>query len=128
MYSRCRAFLRDNQSLETLILKWIKFKGSSNGPPVVLPNVKSLGVHFPQGTLSAVFRVLALQRLSSLSFAADLDGSADYFTLCATGEEIMLTIKCALRNITGTWRGTLSQASNIFTSRIRGLFQFVMVW
>lgn len=101
---RFRTFLWNNQSLETIILRQIKFKGGLNGPPVDLPNIKTFGAYFPQGTLSAIFRVPALRRLSSLLIATGRCNSYDCVLLCATGDEIEFNVRCDPYHITQVWQ------------------------
>lgn len=99
-----RTFILNNQSLETLSLSWIKFEGVSNKPPVTLSNLKSFCICFPQKAFSALVRVPALQRLSSLVISATEDFLNGWFELRATGEEIAFTVKCGLGRIAETWQ------------------------
>ena len=96
-----QTFMLNNQSLEKLSLVENRFEGQPNGPPVELPNLKSLNVNFPHDSFSHLFRVPALQRLSSLSISVMDDG--DPYTFRATGDEIVLTFEYNFNLIAETW-------------------------
>ena len=96
-----QTFMLNNQSLEKLSLVENRFEGQPNGPPVELPNLKSLNVNFPHDSFSHLFRVPALQRLSSLSISVVDDG--DPYTFRATGDEIVLTFEYNFNLIAETW-------------------------
>ena len=61
-----RLFMLNNQSLESLKLKYIDFVGYPKGPPVQLSNLKSLSVGLASKGLSTIIRVPAFNRLSIL--------------------------------------------------------------
>jgi len=97
-----RTFMLNNQALETLSLEWVQFEGSSNGPPVNLPNLKSFSIYlpFPQTTFSTIVRVPALRHLSSLwiTFADDT------YAFHATGDGITFSVKTDLCYISEVWQ------------------------
>ena len=103
-----RTFILNNQSLKTLSLEGTRFEGSSNGPPIILSNLKSLTVHCTNDSLPTIFRVPALQRLSSLSVFPSGDCDHDYFTCRAIGDDITFTVKD--ENIVGAWRNLTGYA------------------
>lgn len=102
-----RMFILNSQFLETLALFYINLEGDSNGPLAALPNLKSFSIHYSEysrGMLSTIFRVPALQRLSSIVISATEEDNSLFFTLRATGDEIVLTIKCDLQGIEDAWK------------------------
>lgn len=104
-----REIMLNNQSLETLLLDFIVLEGSSNQPPVTLPNLRSFCVYCPDDysgdTLSTLFYVPALRRLSSLSFSVSQDyPNDDLFTLHGTGDDIEFIVKCGADEIVGAWQ------------------------
>ena len=104
-----RTFILNNRSLEALSLDSIELKGGSNQHPAILPNLKSFNVHYPHDysrkNFSTVFRVPALQRLSSLLISIARDpGGTYWFMLCATGDEIVFTVECDVEHIAEAWQ------------------------
>ena len=104
-----RTFMLNNQSLETLSLGCIKLEGDPNGPPVDLSNLKSFSIYhseaYSEGTVSTIFRVPALQRLTSLLVSVTKEqDNCDWFTFCATGDNIVFTLKCDLECIPMAWQ------------------------
>ena len=94
-----RTFFLNNESLEMLSLEYIKLKGVADSPPVVLPNIKSLSIHDPddysQKTISTLFCVPALRRLSSLLISLTATNSPTlWFTLRSSGDNIVFTVSC----------------------------------
>lgn len=88
-----RAFILNNHFLETLSLERIFLQGSPNGPPVQLSNLGSLGVGCHPAQISALVRVPALRRLSSLSITRVEDTGDGRVTFHATGDEIVFSVK-----------------------------------
>ena len=118
-----RTFMLNNQSLETLSLGCIKLEGGPDGPPVTLSKLKSFSIYYSEvyseGTISAIFRVPALQRLSSLSaFMTTEEDNRVWLTLCATGEDIMFTLKCDPECIQEAWQDLVEYAEPII-QRVR---------
>ena len=99
-----RAFILNNQSLETLSLGWIEFESDSEHPPVTLSSLRSFDVCFPSKALSTIVRVPAFHRLSSLLISTTEDYRNGWFSFRATGHEIILTVKCGLHDIGEAWR------------------------
>jgi hypothetical protein len=99
-----RAFLVNNQSLETLFLDFIEPSGPLNGPPATLPNLRSITLYSPQPILSTIFHAPALRNLSSLSitFVDEVRGRG-LFTFHAAGDAITLTIKDCLKDLLEAW-------------------------
>ena len=94
-----RTFILNNESLESLSLDSIEFKGTSNEHPVTLSNLKSFSVYYSDDyfrkIFSTLFRVPALQRLSSLVISVTDDSHGTYlFTLRAVGDDIAFTVEC----------------------------------
>jgi hypothetical protein len=104
-----RTFILNNRSLETLSLEWIALEGASNRPPVELSNLKSLNVGFTPTVFSALIRVPAFRRLSSLRVSITND-DAPWFTFCATGDGIALSVKSDLLRIGETWQDLTGHA------------------
>ena len=98
-----RLFMLNNRSLESLELKYVDFEGSSRGPPVHLPNLKSLTVGFPYKELSIIIRVPALHRLSSLRISSQRD--TFLYMLYATGDCITFSAQFLPRGFAETWEG-----------------------
>ena len=96
-----RLFMLNNQSLESLEFKYVDFEGDPKGPPVHLPNLKSLSIGIAYKELSTIIRVPALSRLSSLRISSQQHGSL--YTLHATGDGITFFAKCLAREFTETW-------------------------
>ena len=97
----------NNQSLETLLLDCARVEGSSNGPPVDLPNIKSFSVYsiLEAFQFSTIFRVPALRRLSSLLISiVEEGGNYFWFAFRATGDEIVFTVKCFPGSIEKVWQ------------------------
>ena len=83
-----------------MLLEGIEFGGVSSGPPVVLSNIKSFSIcyrdNYLGGTLSTLFRIPALQRLSSLSI-----GDAVLYSI---GDDIEFTLECDPKLIMEAWQ------------------------
>ena len=105
-----RAFFLNNQSLETLSLKGTRFEGSSDGPPVILSNLKSLTVDDPDRTLPTIFHVPALQRLSSLSIYPQKGFDFYWATFRATGDGITFIVEDLFDEILGIWKNLTGYA------------------
>jgi hypothetical protein len=106
---RFRTFLLNNQSLERLSLDRIKFEGSSSQHPVTLSNLKSFSFYHPRdyslNTLSTLIRVPVFRRLSSILFSVRKDlTEPSWFTLQATGDDVVFTIDCEPNCIVGAWQ------------------------
>ena len=104
-----RTLVLKNRSLETLSLGRIKLEGNPHGPPAVLSNLKSLSIDcyqvYSENAISTIFRVPALQHLSSLSVSVIKEGeNCDRLALCATGDDIVFTLKCDPECIEETWK------------------------
>ena len=97
-----RLFMLNNQSLESLAFRSPGFRGGSKGPPVPLPNLKSLNVDTASKKLSTIIRVPALGHLSSLQVTPW--GSTGY-RLRATGDGITFSAMCFKKHFTETWKG-----------------------
>jgi hypothetical protein len=95
-----RLFMLNNQSLESLELKYIDFVGYPKDPPVQLLNLKTLRVGLAHKGLSAIIRVPALCRLSTLRISP---GDTSTYTLYATGGGIVFSIECFAHNLTEIW-------------------------
>jgi len=95
-----RSFLLNNCSLESLGLECVNFEGDLVGPPVPLPNLKSLSVGLTENKLSAIIRVPGFQRLSSLRVEPE---DAEFYALSATGDGIAFSAKCSPGEIAETW-------------------------
>ena len=106
-----RTFMLNNQSLEKLSLHSFKFKGSPNGLPVHLSNLKSFSVRFPPKNLSSLVRVPDLQRLSSLCISED--NAEDWFTFRATGGGLVFSVESSLADIVGDWQDLTKHARPI---------------
>ena len=96
-----RLFLQNNQSLQSLQFKYVDFEGDPEGPPVHLPNLRSLSIGIAYKELSTIIRVPALSRLSSLRISLQQYGSA--YTLHSTGDGIAFSAKCFAREFAETW-------------------------
>ena len=83
-----RLFLSNSQSLESLGLGMVGFRGNVNGPPVDLLKINSLRINFRCKRLSTIFRVPALRRISALRISL-LDQNGIH-SLHATGDDISL--------------------------------------
>jgi len=99
-----RLFISNNRSLESLTLKNAEFEGNSRGPPVNLFNMKSFTIDFQAKNLSTIIRIPALQRLSFLLITMDDDADSSWYRLRATGDGIMLSTTCHVRNIAEVWQ------------------------
>lgn len=97
-----RTFMLNNQSLETLSLAWVSLKGSSNGPPVNLSNLKSFSAQlpFPTKTFSTIVRVPALRHLSSLWITL----VEDEYAFRATGDGIAFSVRSDFWRISEAWQ------------------------
>jgi len=102
-----RLFLLNNQSLESLDLKYVDFEGDSKGSPVHLPNLKSLVACYPAERLSTIIRVPPFCRLSSLRISSSQDTTC---SLYATGDGITFSAECFARNFAETWGGLTGYA------------------
>ena len=103
--------MHNNRSLVSLSLDIDTFEGDSKGPPVHLSNLESLTVYLPVNKkLSTIFRVPALQRLSSLRISSE---DADMYTMSATGDRIALTAKCSPRDFAETWEDLTGYAKPV---------------
>ena len=105
-----RAFILNNQSLETLSLETVWFEGGSGGHPVILPNLKSLHLSWTQEILSTLFLAPALKRLSSLSIFPLVERDESQLTLRATGEGITFTANEDFSNILRVWQDVINPA------------------
>ena len=105
-----RAFILNNQSLEMLLLKGTRFEGSSDGPPAILSNLKSLTVDDPDRTLPTIFHVPALQRLSSLSIYPQKGFDFYWATFRATGDGITFIVEDFFDEILGIWKNLTGYA------------------
>ena len=105
-----RMFMLSNQSLESLSLDIYHFKGDLNGPPVILPNLKSFTLQFSPEFVSKIVRVPALQHLSSLEVS--LEGIVDDMEviLTATVDDFTILVKTDLRDVIGIWEGLTRDA------------------
>ena len=100
---RFRLFLLNDKSLEWLELS-IKIRGVATGPPVDLPNLKSLSTNysFPKA-VSTIIRVPAFEHFSSLRISLE-DDLGDFLTLRATGDGISLTVKSWVQDVAEDWQ------------------------
>lgn len=96
-----RLFLSNNRSLESLEFNYADFEGDPKGPPVHLPNLKSLSIGITYKGLWTIIRVPALGRLSSLRVSLQQDVCV--YTLHATGEGIAFSARCFAREFGETW-------------------------
>ena len=112
-----QTFLRNNQSLETLSLTQIGFKGKPNQDPVALLNLKFFSVYYPLEyfgrNYSTVFHVPALKHLSSFVFSTTKGGLLDTLALRATGGDILFALKCDLENIPLAWEDLTGYAKPV---------------
>ena len=97
-----RMFLSNNLSLVLLEVD-SRIRGETEGPPVVLSNLKSLSVDCDPEHLSTILRVPAFQNLSTLriSLAAEHD---DLYAIRATGGEVSLSAKASELRIQEHWQ------------------------
>ena len=98
-----RTFMLNNRSLETLSLHRLNFKGSPNGPPVRLSNIKSFSVNFPAKELSSLVHVPALQHLSSLHISVP-EGGWGCSVFHATGDGIVFSVGSSSLTIARDWQ------------------------
>jgi len=94
-----RLFVLGNQSLELLSLDICYFEGNTNGPPVNLPNLKSLSLHFFPDTVSKILHVPTIQHLSSLEVSLKGVPDVRLVGLIATGDWLTLLVKTALSHV-----------------------------
>jgi hypothetical protein len=105
-----RTFMLNNQFLEKLFLKRVRFKGDSNGPPIDLTKVKSFSAHYPRVPFSTIFRIPALCNLSSLLISVDRKYGYERFTFSATGDDIALTVETTRNRLTEVWQDLTGHA------------------
>lgn len=112
-----QAFLLNNRSIETLSLSKIKFKGNSDRDPVTLPNLKLCLIRYPHDDprtkYSTVFRIPALQHLSS--FHSSLEEDCGFYPLAirATAGDLVFAFQCRLWTILGAWEDVTGYAKPI---------------
>ena len=106
-----RLLMHNNRSLVSLALDIDTLEGDPKGPPVHLPNLEVLTIDLPVNKkLSTIFRVPALQRLSSLRISSE---DAEMYTMSATGDRIALTVKCSPRDFAETWEDLTGYAKPV---------------
>lgn len=103
-----RLFISNNRSLESLKFQYVHFDDASRGPPVDLPNLKSLDIGLAYDELSTIIHVPAFSRLSSLRLSAWPDGCGT--TLTATGDNVTFSARCLTGEFLITWEGFTGHA------------------
>lgn len=98
-----REFFLNNKSIETLSLACVWLQNHSNGPPVILSNLKSLTVYDCHDVSLALVHFPTLQRLSSL-LISPADHEPGRFTLHTNGPGITFTTVDFIRSRVGDWK------------------------
>ena len=105
-----RLFMLSNQSLESLSLDLYHCKGDINGPPVNLPDLKSLTLCFCPESVLKIIRVPSIQHLSSLDISLEGISTVTEVILTATVDGFTVLVKTTLRNVIGIWEGLTQDA------------------
>ena len=109
-----REFMLNNQTLESLEFKEIYLMGDPEGPPVELPNLKSLIIGTLGGRLSTIIRVPTFRRLSSLQVSPRCDHNE--YVLYATGDGVTLSVTCNSFECAGTWEDFTGYAAPVIAT------------
>ena len=119
---RFRLFMSNNRSLESLKLS-VRIVGTTKGPPIDLSNLKSLSSTYCCSLrgVSAIIRVPALERLSSLLISLGGPGASRVRRFGATGDGISLTVKSWIHDAEEDWRNlTEHTRPSLLCVRIHG--------
>ena len=98
-----RLFILSNQSLESLSLDLYHFEGDINGPPVNLPNLKSLTLRFCPRSVTGIIRIPTLRHLSSLDISLEGISDVTEVILTATVDGFTILVHTTLRDVMGVW-------------------------
>ena len=103
-------FLSNNQSLESLSLDSLYFRGDFNGSPVDLPNLKSLTLKYCPPSLSTIVHTPAIRHLSALQFSLEEVEDSGVVMLTATRDGFTISIKSTISNVAKLWQGLTQDA------------------
>lgn len=98
-----RSFVLNNLSLVSLeVFAVIREHAETEGNPVILPNLKSLGIDCDPKAFSAIIQVPTFQPLSTLRVSLENECD-DLLALRATGEEILVVAKSKASKVQEGW-------------------------